>query len=318
MKKIILVALMVLVILTIELQVNSVSAIPSMSQNIPPIVSVGEMQVNAYISSIGEEPWAKVDIEYKMDTIHAFGESYFDSNYGQTSNVVTNKLEAHYPIPLSAKNISIKVNNEEEEWQLDNKGFCHIFDSNLPEINWTIQPVPNHFTITVHYEEPIPVTTESTSYLGQYALVFPLILRFGSTDTPSYPLYTWFDYGTTDAMFAIQTQAYISQINAYSIATNGTLPKIAYPTGNSAELLQFKISGSGDQILFQRYSRNANLVSNDPTLFPKGAVVTMNSETAQSTFPNLAVLVVAGVISAVICVSVGLLLFRRRRKTAKA
>ncbi len=34
------------------------------------------------------------------------------------------------------------------------KTFRDIFDSNLPEINWTIQPVPQDFTIAVVYEQP--------------------------------------------------------------------------------------------------------------------------------------------------------------------
>jgi hypothetical protein len=314
MKKAISVAV-IIILLIIELQVISVSAAPTMSENIPPIVNADEVQVNASISNINGELWAKVDIEYKMDTIHALGESYYNSNLGETDNVVTDKLEAHYPVPLSAKNISVMVNDQEKDWQMANRDFCHIFDSSLPEINWTIQPVPQDFTITVHYEQPIPSTTESTAYLGQYALVFPLILRFGSTDTPSYPLYTWFDYGTTVATFTIQTQAYISQINAYSITFTG-LSKIGYSASNSAELLQFKISGNGNQILFQRYSRNVTQVSNDSTLFPQGAVLTMNAQTAQSTFPNLAVLVVACVILAAISVGAGLLLYIRHRKTS--
>ncbi len=101
-----------------------------------------------------------------------------------------------------------------------------------------------------------------------------------------------------------------------STAAQGTLSKVVYFPGNSAELLQFKISGSGGQFLFQS-SRNGTQVSNDPTLFPYGAVVTMNAQTAQSTFPNLTVLVVACVILAVIGVSVGLFLYKRHRKTTK-
>lgn len=138
MKKAIYVAVISLAVLIIGLRVNSASALASMSQNIPPIVSADEVEVNASISRINGELWAKADIEYKMDTIHAFGESYYNSNYGETDNVVTDKLEAHYPIPLSAKNISVVVNDQERDWQMDNKGFCHIFDSNLPEMNWTI------------------------------------------------------------------------------------------------------------------------------------------------------------------------------------
>ena len=194
------------------------------------------------------------------------------------------------------------VNDQEKDWQLANKEFCHIFDYKLPAINWTIQPVPQDFVIAVHYEEPIPNTTSSAAYLGQYALVFPLVLRFGSTDTPSYLLYTWFDYGTTVATFTIQPQACLSQINVYSLSD---ISKIVYSASNSSELFQFKISGNGSQILFQKYSRNGNLAFSDPTLFPEGAVITMNSQTVQSISPtqtvqnnplNLAVLVVACVI----------------------
>jgi len=42
----------------------------------------------------------------------------------------------------------------------------------------------------------------------------------------------------------------------------------------------------------------------------------MNAETAQSTFPNLATLVVTGIVLSIIGVSAGLLIFRRRRKTS--
>ena len=66
--------------------------------------------------------------------------------------VTQDTLEAHYPIPSDATNISVSVDGKEVKLQTDPHGYFHIFDSNLPEINWTISPVPRDFRVAVHYE----------------------------------------------------------------------------------------------------------------------------------------------------------------------
>jgi hypothetical protein len=268
----------------------------------PPIVNANEMQVNASISLVNQQLWASVDAQYSISTIYGLGQSYSVKYNGDNGdfNVVTNKLEAHYPIPLSTKNISVEINNQEQNWQIDNNGFCHIFDSNLPEINWTIQPVPSHFTITVHYEEPIPSTTGSTAYLGQYALVFPLIPRFGSTDIASYPLYTWFEHGTTVASFTIQSQPDIYKINANSIDLNGSLSKMTYSIDNMSKVIEMQISGNNEQ-----------------APFPYGAVITMNAKAEQEPFSIPSIIIASFIAIAIIVTIVGMLLFRRHRKTTK-
>ena len=230
----------------------------------PPIVSATFTKTDCSIYNINGQPWASVEIVYSMNTIHSYGDT-FEVPYSGQHNIVTNKLEAHYTMPLSAKNISIQTNNQEINWQYDNKGLIHIFDSNLPTINWTIQPVPKTFDITVHYEQPIPSTSLSNSYLGQYALVLLLIPRFGSTDTPSFPLYSWFDYGITSSTFSIQNGLDANLIDAYLIAHNGSLSKAEYSTINSQEM-QFQIKGV----------RMTNFP--EQQTFPYGAVITINDE----------------------------------------
>ena len=213
-------------------------------------------------------------------------------------------MEAHYPYPLNAKNLTVSVNNENKEWQVDNKGFCHIFDSNLKEINWTIEPVTKAFSIRVHYEQPIPKTSANTQYLGEYALIFPLILRYGSTDPP-YPLYSWFSYRTTTSSFTIHTNNLAKQATAYSIDTQGSLTPID-PTSKLSSSMQLKIQNNNEQ-----------------KSFPYGLVLTINPSNSYSnadsyTSDSLDLTVIIIAILTVACFAAALLLFRRHRKTPKA
>jgi hypothetical protein len=268
-----LVTTLLLLVLICTVFVGLVNANPNiMITGNPPIVSATFTKTDCSIYNINGQPWASVEIVYSMKTIHSYGDT-FEVPYSGQHNIVTNKLEAHYPMPLSAKNINIQINNQEINWQYDTKGFIHIFDSNLPTINWTIQPVPKTFDITVHYEQPIPSTSLSNSYLGQYALVLPLIPRFGSTDTPSFPLYSWFDYGITSSIFSIQNGLDANLIDGYLIALNGSLSKAEYSTINS-QGMQFQIKGV----------RMLNFPEQQS--FPHGAVITINDEVNPTPSPT--------------------------------
>jgi hypothetical protein len=291
---------------------NLASANPSPPPDTPPIVSVSSMQANAEISNVNGQLWATVDIDYNTDTIRGLGDSYseplpkeyFPPNE-QTHyikiQVVSNKLEAHYPYPLNAQNLTVSVNNEQKDWQIDNKGFCHIFDSNLKEINWTIEPVPKTFVIHVHYMQPIAKTSANTQYLGEYALIFPLIPRYGSTDPP-YPLYSWFSYRTTTSYFTVNINNLAKQATAYSIDTRGSLTQID-STGNTDSTIQMQISNNNEQ-----------------KSFPFGLVVVASSLNApENNVPiinqtNETIIILA--IGIAVGISLCLLLFRRHRKNA--
>jgi hypothetical protein len=285
------------------------SANPSFPSNTPPIVSVSNMEVNVNVSSVHSQLWATVDIKYKTDTIHGFGDSYTlplpkeyfpptDGIHYSTIRVVSNMLEAHYPYPLNAKNLTVKINDEEKDWQIDNRGYCHIFDSNLKEINWTIEPVPKTFDATVHYEQPIPKISDSQQYLGQYALVLPLIPRYGSTNPP-YPLYSWFSYRSTTASFSIQVDQSVNQVNAYSIDNQGTLTQIN-PSGNIGSKIELQIINSNDQ-----------------TSFPYGALLVANIEPPTQSYNLISYIAASCVIILTVGVSTVLLLHIRHRRQVK-
>jgi hypothetical protein len=226
--------LFVILFLTLSLQaVNFAKGYPL--YEIPPKVNVPETNVNATISKVDGDLWVKIDAEYKMHTVYAFGDSYLAENTGMemisdpspyvTVIVTQNTLEAHYPIPFNATNISVWVNGEEVESQQDVHGYFHLFDTNLQEINWTVSPVPRDFVMTVHYECPISKTIEAYAYLGDYAFTLPLYGRYGCSNI-SYPLYSWYGYSPNN--YNIQIESNLNKLQVYSVNASGTLTPLNY------------------------------------------------------------------------------------------
>ena len=203
--------------------------------SIPPKVTVPEMNVNATISKVDESLWVTVNAEYQMHTIYGYGDSYLARNTGVglisdpsayvTVTVTQDVLEAHYPVPPHVAKMSVTVNGEKMEWQQDSKGFFHIFDTDLQEINWTVTPVPSDFVVTIHYEHPISKTSEVYAYLGDYAFALPLFGRYGCSNI-SFPLYSWFE--SLPRKYNIQIESDFTETNAYSIDTLGTLTPLNY------------------------------------------------------------------------------------------
>ncbi len=212
-----------------ELQtVNTAKAYPT--YGIPPKVNVPETNINATIFRVDEALWVKIDAEYKMHTVYALGDSYIAENTGMglikdsspyvTVIVTQDTLEAHYPIPFNTTHISVWLNGEEVESQIDSRGYFHIFDTNLQEINWTVSPVLRDFVVAIHYELPISKTPTSYAYLGDYSFTLPLYGRYGCSNI-SYPLYSW--YGYSPNKYGIQIESDLFELQAYSIDTRGTL-----------------------------------------------------------------------------------------------
>jgi hypothetical protein len=97
-----------------------------------------------------------------------------------------------------------------------------------------------------------------------------LIPRFGSTDTPSFPLYSWYDFGTSSSEISIQAQPDFSLLNAYLIARgSGSLSEVNEYSINSTKEMRFQIHGQWDYT----YSQQS---------FPFGAVVLISQ-----TSPNI-------------------------------
>ncbi len=201
---------------------------------IPPKVNVPEMGVNATISRVNGVLWAQIDAEYSMHTVYGYGDSYLTENYGMglvlypespyvMVTVTQDVLEAHYPVPTDATNISVTVNGAEVEVQQDPQGFFHIFDFDLSEINWTISQIPTDFIVTVHYEHAVSETSKTYTHLGNYAVSLPLYGRYGCSNI-SYPLYSWYGYPPNN--YSIQIESNLTELQVYSVDTRGLLTQL--------------------------------------------------------------------------------------------
>ena len=266
---------------------------------IPPKVNVPQTSVNASISKINGELWVNVDAEYVMHAVYALGDSYVAENTGfgliadpspyVQVTVTQDALEAHFPTPFNAVNVSATVDGETVELQQDPHGYFHLFDADMPEINWTVSPVPRDFTVAVHYEQPISKTSKTYAYLGDYAFTLPLYGRFGCSNI-SYPLYSWYGYPPNE--YKVQVEPSFSKMQTYLIAPNGTLTHLNVTT---------VVGGSeGVEISFSRAKDD---------LFVHGAVVVFNDASGEA----FSVVPVAAVVVIGVALGAGLLLYRRKR-----
>ena len=273
---------------------------------IPPKVNVPDMNVNATIYRVNGTLWAEVDAEYKMHAVYAYGDSYLAENYGMglvlypespyvMVTVTQDVLEAHYPVPLDATNISVRLDGEEVGVQKDVHGFFHLFDVDLAEINWTVSQFPNDFTVTVHYEHPVLETNEAYAYLGDYAVTLPLYGRYGCSDI-SYPLYSWYGYPPNN--YSIQIEPNLTGLQVYSVDTKGTLTPLN-PT----------LTNDGGKWV-------STLCRGEKSSFIHGAVMVFNAPSAESVpFPVVPVSVVS--VAVIVVVSVGMLVYFMKRKRAR-
>lgn len=284
-------------LILIMLQFSSfANANPSIPPDIPPIVSVPEMSYNATVSILDNQPWAFVDIEYATFTIHAYGESYYlpkefpsdtDPNPYIKYTVITDKLEADYPIPLNATNIYVKVNEEEKNWQ-NKKGIYHLYDIDMPRITWVIQPVPSDFKVNVHYEQPLSKTND------EYVLIIPLGQRYGSTEASYYPLYDWFGYGTPTGSIKIKTELDY-QMTAYAVNSTGSLRLIS------------------DSNFIDNKTLSVDILETNEWHFPFGVVVIMKTEGSQVSNEFFQLDLVLVIVSLSIAVALGLVYYRKNR-----
>ena len=201
LRKITLPAVLLLIFL-VGMYLQTANAVAYPISEIPPKVNVPEMNVNATISNVAGTLWATIDAEYVMHTVYAYGDSYPVENSGMgmvahpespylAVTVTQDVLEAHYPIPHDASNISVELNGKKVEVQQDAKGYFHLFDADLAEMNRTVSPVLDDFIVSVHYEHPVHRTNEDYNYLGDYEVTLPLYGRYGCSNI-SYPLYSWY------------------------------------------------------------------------------------------------------------------------------
>jgi hypothetical protein len=274
----ILLALLILPLIPVLQAVNLAEANPGPATSVPPVVHLSNAQAHASISYMNNELWAKVDSSYQMNTVYALGDKFQTENYKMgliadpspyvTVTVAYNKLEAYYPFPSDATNISVKMDGEELNLISRNRSF-HLFgDGNLPELTWMITPVPRNFTIQVHYEHPIHKL--SNPNLGEYAFFYSLGARFGLDDLIyGYYGYYWFDNSTTQ--FDILIEPSFNEINTHSIEQlnplNSTLSsnplKCTVSTENGMKKIEFNVSAPASTLFQSLTTSGAALFLNE-------------------------------------------------------
>ena len=267
---------------------NIFSVQANLTSSIPPKVTAPKMNVNATVVQVNDNFQVNVDAEYQMHTVYGLGDSYVTQNWGfgltidpspyVTVTVTQDTLEAHYPIPSNASNISVKINGQETEWRYD-KGTFHLFGTNIPQINWTISHVPRDFNVRIHYEEPISRTIENYEYLGDYAFTLPLYGRYGCS-LLSYPLYDWVGYPPTE--YNIQIQSTTPNITIYSINNRGTLNEL-----NTTSL---------DGTVKATFTHE----SGEPTVAQGGVAFFNTPAKEKTTFPTITVIIASILIMAIV------------------
>ena len=269
------------VFLLLVLGQNSVSVKADLTGQAAPKVGMQEVHVNASVSKLGDQWWATVDAWYQMHTVLGYGESYVVENVGMglianptqkyvTVTVSQDVLEAHLPIAANSTDILVTVNGQQTAWQQDRAPIT-IIDSVLPQINWTISPVPRDFNMTVRYKTQVLPNQGIYYYLGDYAFMLPVYGLFSCSNL-TIPLYGWSGYATTTS-YSVNIKSDITQTTIYYIDTKGRLSE---PNATS-------ITKDGLEVAFQP----GELVS------VQGAIAFFNSPKQEGT--TYSILLVVGV-----------------------
>jgi hypothetical protein len=190
-----------------------------------------EEYIDYTISWIDGGLWAEVDGTYPLtkSTIECQDQDLSASSTWFTFTGDT--LPMLYPTPPGATNISMKMDETELEWS----NYTQIFPGEThytaigdwPMITCTIHPVLDQFILKIHYEHPILLIN------GSYTFLYDLNI--------SPYLSPWSNKST--AHFNIRFETDITDLQAHTIATDGTLNPIDYTVtkDNEAETVSLQV-----------------------------------------------------------------------------
>ena len=194
---------------TFQLVYSEVSPSPKV-----PLVTMPEEFINYTITTVNGSLWAKIDGVYFIRTL-----------------LWSEPLQLFYPTPPGTVNISVEIDETELNWNNFTKifpGALHLTAiGNWPMINCTINPVPEYFTLKIHYEHPVKLTNGSQTFL--YDLnISPYLSEWATKST---------------AHFTIHMDTTYANLNVEAIDTDETLTQIDYTTktDNDARTVTFQV-----------------------------------------------------------------------------
>lgn len=197
----------------VQLANSAANLLPS-----PPLIAMPKEYINYTITSINGSLWAKIDGAYPLQII--FGPEQ-----------VSNPLTMVYPTPPGTTNISVKMDETELSWS----NYTEIYPEALhfttlgdwPMINCTIYPIPERFTLKIHYEHPIMLIN------GSYTFLYDLNI--------SPYLSPWSIKST--AYFNIRMETNYTNLHVNTIGSDETLNPVNYTITRekTAEAIAFQI-----------------------------------------------------------------------------
>ncbi len=196
-----------------------------------------EEYIDYTISWVNGSLWAKVDGTYPLtkSTIECQNQSGGVDNTWFTFTGDT--LPMLYPTPPGTTNISMKMDETELEWsnytQIFPEETHHTAIGDWPMIICTIHPVLDQFTLRIHYEHPILLINGSYTFL--YDLNISPYLSQGSN--------------RSTAHFTITFETDITDLQARTVATDGTLNPVDYTVTGEAETLSLQVVSEYSQPL---------------------------------------------------------------------
>jgi hypothetical protein len=212
------------VFMCILLAVAGLQFVPSAAANTIPVylLEMPEEYIDYTVCRVNGSLWAKVDGTYPLTKSIIECE---DQNLSVNNTWFTftgDTLPLVYPTPPGTISISVKVDETELGWSNytqtfpDETHYTAIGDWSM--ILCTIHPVPDQFTLKIHYEHPIQLINRSYTFL--YDLnISPYLSPWSNKST---------------AHFNIRFETDITDLQAHTIATNGALNPVEYTVTKDA------------------------------------------------------------------------------------
>jgi len=176
-------------------------------------LTMPEEYINYTVCRVNGSLWAKVDGIYPLNKVDVECQRGMDDT-GLVFSADT--LTLVYPTPPGTTNISIKVDEIELKWsnytQSVPEALHYTAVGDWPMISCTIYPIFDKLTLKIHYEHPIMLINGSNTFLYDLNLS-PYLSQWSNKSA---------------AHFNIRFETEITDIQAYTITTDGTLNHVDY------------------------------------------------------------------------------------------
>lgn len=184
------------------------------------LLAMPEEYVNYTITTVNGSLWAKIDGTYPLRIL---------TESDGAPSCVPAELPMVYPTPPGTTNIHVKVDETELEWSNYPYDTHHTAIGDWSMIYCLIEPVPEQFVLTIHYEHPLEQVNGSSLFL--YDLnISPYLSPWSSNST---------------AYFTIRLDANVSNLQAYTTETDSVWNPIDFTTSQE---------GTTEVVAVQMYS----------------------------------------------------------------